>query len=196
LYSIRFAKESDAEEILGIYSFYIENTAVSFETVVPTVEEFRRRISKTAVFYPYIVIELDGKIIAYAYAAKHKERDAYRYNVETSVYIGHKFHGKKIGTALYTAIFEIARAQGIYNAYANITLPNDKSTKFHIAMGFTIIGIMHNTGYKFDEWHDVVCMEKTLIRHTNTPGEIRPIVAIDTNFKHDVLKRALEMIEE
>lgn len=167
---IRQATISDCKEILDIYSHYIENTSVSFETEVPSLTEFSSRIGSIINIYPYLVYIRNNKIIGYAHASKHRERAAYRYDIDVSVYIQNGLQGQGAGTALYTNLFEILASRKYYNAYAGITLPNEKSIALHYKFGFKEIGVHHNTGYKFNKWHDVMWFEKQLKDYSIVPG--------------------------
>lgn len=129
--TLRTATPDDAETLVSIYSPYVESTAISFEYEVPTAEEFRNRIEKTLQHFPYLVAELDGNIVGYAYAGKFKERAAYDKSAELSIYVKDGIHGKGIGTALYDRLEDDLRRQGITNAYACITwidTPNEYLT--------------------------------------------------------------------
>lgn len=159
---IRQATVNDSNDILDIYSYYIENTSVSFETETPTVIDFSSRIYLIINTYPYLVYLRNDKIVGYAYASRHRERAAYQYDVDVSVYIKNSLHSQGIGTALYNNLFEILKFKKYYNAYAGITLPNEKSIALHYKFGFKEIGVHHNTGYKFNKWHDVIWFEKQL----------------------------------
>ncbi|MCL2632405.1 MAG: N-acetyltransferase family protein [Coriobacteriia bacterium] len=156
--SIRFASIDDAEAILGVYTPYVLNTALTFESTVPSIEEFRARIARTQQMYPFLVCTVDDKIVGFAYAAESRQRDAYRWNAELSIYVDSDYHRRGIATALYTALFQITRAQGIVNLYAVIALPNDASVALHRHFGFREIGVHQATGYKFNRWYDVVWM--------------------------------------
>lgn len=168
-YIIRKATLNDSKNILDIYSYYIENTAASFEIETPCLVDFSNRISTVMNVYPYFVCTINDKTIGYAYASKHREREAYRYDVDVSVYIRNDMHGKGIGTALYNMLFEELKLKNYYNAYAGITLPNEKSIALHQKFGFTDIGVHHKTGYKFNEWRDVLWLEKILKDHSTAP---------------------------
>lgn len=161
-FNIRPCETKDAKAILEIYTPYVKNTAISFETKVPSFEEFTQRIKNIKSAYPYVVCEADGKIAGYAYASKFREREAYRYSIEVSVYVDSNFVGNKIGTLLYESLFKELESYNYYTAYACITYPNDKSVGIHKKFGFSEIGIFHNAGYKFNKWHDVIWMEKQL----------------------------------
>jgi len=168
-YVIRQATVDDSPAILDIYAYYIENTAISFETETPTLAAFSKRVADIAKEYPCFVCTINGKIAGYTYAARHRERAAYRYNVDTSIYLRNGMHGHKIGTALYTALLDELARRHYHNAYAAITLPNEKSIALHHKFGFSDIGIHHKTGYKFNMWHDVLWPEKALSDHSTMP---------------------------
>lgn len=196
MYTFRFAEERDAAGILDIYSNYIEHTTVTFETEIPSVAAFANRIEGIIEAYPYIVCEANGMITGYAYASKHRERAAYRYDADMSVYIAKEHHGRRIGTALYSALFELLRTQGYINTYAGIALPNEKSIGFHKAMGFAEIGIYHNTGYKLGRWIDVLWMQKAIAPYPDNPTSPKGIRELGIDFYLEVLERAAGMINQ
>jgi phosphinothricin acetyltransferase len=160
--SIRQGTAADAPALLAIYAPFVESTAVSFETAVPTVEEFAARIGKSLSKWQYLVAERDGAIAGYAYGSTHRERAAYRFSVEVSAYIDPRFRRQGIGTALYQRLFKDLVAQGYCTAFAGITVPNDASIGMHRSVGFEMIGVFRNIGWKFDRWHDVAWMQRTL----------------------------------
>jgi L-amino acid N-acyltransferase YncA len=159
---IRPANEHDAAALLSIYRPFVESTAVSFETVSPTVEEFAVRISKITAGWRWLVAERDGLCIGYAYASAHRERPAYRWSVEVSVYIHPDHHRQGVGMALYRQLMHDLEQAGYCNAYAGITLPNDGSVSLHRALGFEPIGVFKSVGRKFDQWHDVAWFHRRL----------------------------------
>jgi Sortase and related acyltransferases len=164
--NIKSATPDDAEAILNIYAPYITDTCVSFETEVPTITGFAERISNIIKTYPYLVCEIDGNIVGYAYAARHRERAAYKYSADVSIYIKPEYHHRGIGKALYIKLFELLREREIYTAFAAITLPNESSVGLHKTLGFTEIGVYHNVGYKFGKWLDLIWLEKPLLDYT------------------------------
>ena len=167
--SIRKVTTADSTALLNIYAHYILNTAASFEVEVPALSEFTQRIDTISHTYPYLVCELEGKIIGYAYASTHRERAAYRFDIDVSVYLEESARGKGIGTALYTELFNLLSVQNYYTAYAGITLPNDQSLGLHKKFGFSEIGTHHKTGHKFGKWHDVIWLEKALKDYSIPP---------------------------
>ena len=193
-YSIRPARESDANEILDIYAPYIEKTAITFECRVPDPDSFRRRIRDIAKDYPYLVCLLDDRIVGYAYAHRQMERAAYGWNAELSVYLSPDHQRNGIGRALYTALIEILELQNIRNLYAGITLPNPKSQGLHRALGFRDLGVYHLTGYKFGSWRDVVWMEKRIGTDEELPKPFLPIHRLDWEIVAGILKRCEERL--
>ena len=169
---IRTATPDDAEELLGIYKYYVENTAITYEIDAPTADDFRGRIEKTLKKYPYIAAECDGRIIGYAYAGVLKDRAAYDHSAETSIYVdvNEKRHGT--GTLLYNELEKRLVSIGIKNAYACIACPekddeylNHDSIKFHEKLGYTLVGPFHKCAEKFGRDYDMVWMEKIIGKH-------------------------------
>lgn len=165
---IRPVVSADVSDILEIYAPYIKDTAITFETEVPTLEEFTKRIESIKTEYPYLVCEFGDKIIGYAYVSRHRARSAYKYSVDVSVYVDLNYQHMGAGKALYTALFEQLKSYDFYTAYASITMPNEKSTGLHKAFGFYEIGTYHNVGYKNGKWLDVAWFEKQLKKY-DTP---------------------------
>lgn len=169
---IRTATTNDAAQILAIYAPYIEQTGITFEYEVPTLEEFRYRILETLQKYPYLVWEENGEILGYAYAGVFKARAAYSRCVETSIYVRMDAHGKGIGKALYAQLEEELKSLGILNVNACITWldePNEyvthQSPDFHAHLGYTKCAHFHKCGYKFGQWFDMIWMEKMIGSH-------------------------------
>jgi phosphinothricin acetyltransferase len=168
---IRFADESDAAAIAGIYRPVVESTAISFETVPPDRDEMARRIADTTREHPWLVCEVGSRVAGYAYATKHRVRSAYRWSVDTSVYVDANFRQGGVGRGLYGSLFGILSAQGYFNAYAGIALPNAASIALHEAVGFRKIGVYRRVGYKFGEWRDVGWWQLELRAHDAAPVE-------------------------
>ena len=169
---IRSATADDAARLLEIYAYYVENTAVSFECAVPSPDEFRARIAKTLAKYPYLVLEEDGVIRGYAYAGPFKEREAYRFSCELSVYVDRAAHGLGFGRRLYEAMEAALKDMGIRNLYAVIASPltedeylTRNSEQFHQHMGYRKVGEFHQCSRKFDRWYNMICMEKIIGDH-------------------------------
>ena len=160
--TIRSAVEADAAALLAIYRPFVESTAVSFETVVPTVEEFATRIAKALTGWQWLVAEQDGQCIGYAYGSSHRQRQAYRWSVEVSAYVHPNHHHRGVGRALYLRLLEELAQKGFCNAYAGTTLPNEGSVALHRAVGFEFIGVFKAVGRKFGTWHDVAWFQRVL----------------------------------
>lgn len=175
---IRLADEADAGAVAAIYAPFVQETAVSFEEVPPSREDIARRIAETTRTYPWLVCEQDGGVAGYAYATQHRVRAAYRWAVDTSVYVGAAHHRRGIARGLYTSLFEVLRAQGFVNAYAGITLPNARSVGLHEAVGFTRVGVYRQVGYKLGAWHDVGWWQLPLQPHPRTPAEPVPLSVV------------------
>lgn len=178
--TIRTAVLQDAEALLEIYAPYVKNTAITFEYDVPTVEEFAGLMSNVLRRYPYLVGEVDGEPAGYAYAGPFKERAAYDWAVETTVYVKEDMKKHGIGRALYEALEKTLAAQGILNLNACIAFPEKEdeylttdSVKFHKKMGFSEVGRFHKCGCKFGRWYDMVWMEKHIGTHEENPAEVR-----------------------
>jgi L-amino acid N-acyltransferase YncA len=170
---IRAAILDDAAAILDIYKPYIESSHVTFEYTIPSLDEYRERMRSVMQTYPWLVSQVNGEIAGYAYATKFRERAAYQWDFETSIYIADKFQRDGLATDLYNALFEACRELGFYNAVAVMSLPNEKSHKFHLKMGFREVGIFRNTGFKQGKWYDVLFLEKNITPCTGEPAELR-----------------------
>lgn len=166
---LRLATSADAAGILNIYAPYIENTSFTFETDTPSVEEFARRIETYLLTWPWLVCEIDGRIAGYAYATRHRERTAYQWCTESSIYIHNDFLQKGIACALYTALFDILKRQGFRNVYAVINLPNDRSVAFHESCGFTHFATYEKVGYKLGKWKNVGWWRLSMNKYGDEP---------------------------
>ena len=175
--SLREVTEDDAAAIAEVYAPYCKVTPISFEVEAPSAEEIRQRIAKVLPLYPWLVCEIEGRAVGYAYASRHRERAAYRWGVDVAIYLDGACHRRGIGRALYSALLQMLVGQGYYTAYAGITLPNDASVGLHRAMGFEPVGVYHGVGYKMGAWHDVVWLEKILRPQVGEPAE--PISAAE-----------------
>lgn len=159
---IRQATPADAPALLAIYGPYIERTAVSFETEVPTAEAFAARIGKALGGWDWLLAEADGQCLGYAYGSAHRERAAYRYATEVSAYIDPGHQGRGLGRRLYAALFERLAERGLCTALAGVTQPNAASMALHQAMGFTPVGTFRRAGWKFGAWHDITWLQRPL----------------------------------
>ena len=177
--SFRFATENDAEKILEIYKPYVENTTITFEYNVPTIEEFRERIREILKDYPYIVCEYGNEIVGYAYAHRIWSRAAYQWDAELSIYTNEKYAGNGIGKKLYGILLEILKLQNVVNVYGLVTYPNKSSEKLHNYFGFKKVAFFENVGFKFGKWIAVTWFEKTINPYFENPDSIKRISEID-----------------
>ena len=168
---IRLATPADADAVLEIYGPFCEDSPITFETEKPELAEIESRIRKIADRFPWLVCENEKEVLGYAYASPHRDRAAYRWSVDVAIYISGKCRGQGYGTALYTALFELLRIQGYFQAYAGITLPNPASLRLHQRLGFELVGVYNRVGYKANAWHDVSWWGLTLQATDRPPTE-------------------------
>lgn len=152
---IRIATPADAAAICAIYNHYVENTTISFETDTISEATMAARMAEIQSQFPWFVYEEDGKILGYAYASKWKPRNAYRFSVESSVYLAQDAGGRGAGTKLYTRLLAELKTMGVHLVIGGITQPNPASVALHEKMGFVKCGHFTEVGYKFDRWLDV-----------------------------------------
>ncbi|MCD7839196.1 MAG: N-acetyltransferase family protein [Erysipelotrichaceae bacterium] len=189
---IRTATIDDAQELLDIYAYYVLYTAITFEYEVPSLDEFKDRIASILHQYPYIVATIDNKIVGYAYANTFKNRAAYDWTVEMTIYIDSDYHKKGIGKKLYHVMEELLKLQGITNLNACITYPDyedeyvDKnSVQFHKHLGYSLVGQFHQCGYKFNRWYSMVWMEKMIGEHVTNQPPVKPFREIEKIYFSD-----------
>ena len=163
--SVRPASPADAGAVAGIYNHYIADTVVTFEEEPVSAAEMVRRIADVqSVPLPWLVSEVDGGVVGYAYATKWRPRYGYRFSTEVSVYLAPGISGRGIGSALYSRLFDELRACGIHAVIGGIALPNDASVRLHEKFGFTQVAHFRETGTKFGRWIDVGYWELILQR--------------------------------
>jgi len=173
---IRLAEPArDAAAVAAIYRPAVASSIATFEEVAPDGAEMARRIGAVMPRTPWLVAELDGSVVGYAYASIHRERLGYRWSVDISVYVaaGHQGHG--IGRALYDWLIPSLRRQGFVNAYAGIALPNPASVALHEAIGMRRVGVYERVGFKFGAWHDVAWFGMRLADPVGPPLEPAPV---------------------
>lgn len=168
---IRRAAAGDATAIAAIYGPYVHQTTVSFEQTPPSVDEVRARITRAAPRFPWLVAEAAGRVIGFAYAGPHRSRPAYRWSVEVSVYVDTSRQRGGLGRALYETLLRLLEAQGFAQAYAGITQPNPPSVGLHEALGFELVGVYRNVGFKHGAWRDVSWYAYPLGEPSNPPAE-------------------------
>lgn len=154
-YRLRFATPEDSPAIADIYAPYVRETTISFELEVPSAQEMADRVAAVGQFHPWLVLELDGRVQAYAYAGRWRTRPAYDWIAETSIYLARESVGRKLGEPLYRALLDLLALQGHWWAYGGIALPNRESQRFHARLGFEWLGCFPAVGYKFGRWCDL-----------------------------------------
>lgn len=153
---IRPALPADAEAIARIYNYYILNTVITFEEQVVTAQAMVDRLQEVgSASLPWLVAEAPGSVIGYAYASRWKERSAYRYSVESTIYLDPAAYRAGFGSQLYAALLEVLRWQKVHAVIGGIALPNPASIRLHEKMGFQKIAHFKEVGYKFKRWVDV-----------------------------------------
>ena len=192
---VRLATKHDANEIRQIYAPSIESAAISFETEVPSAEEMQSRIQTILQKFPWIVCTIDGKIAGYVYASKHRDREAYQWSCECSIYMNNAFKGKGIGKELYKLLFEILKLQGFRNVYAGITLPNNASIYIHERCGFKHFATYENIGYKFGNWHSVGWWKFQINDYHLQPPPPLKLSELPSQTLHDLFSRTDQTIE-
>jgi phosphinothricin acetyltransferase len=177
---IRNVVINDAERLLEIYSYYVTDTAISFEYTVPSLAEFQSRIKRITEKYPYLVVEKDGQIQGYAYAHPFVEREAYDWCCETTIYLDKNARKCGLGRMLYEALEARLKEMGIINLYACIARTdkedeylNNNSPEFHEHLGYKTVGEFRKCGYKFGRWYDMIWMEKIIGEHKDDQPKIR-----------------------
>ena len=172
--TIRLATTTDAAQCAAIYGPHVSGSAVSFEMEAPSAEDVAGRIANTLQRFPWLVCADGGEVTGYAYAGPHRQRAAFQWGVEVSVYVKDGQQRQGVGRALYTSLFACLRVLGYFKAYAVIALPNDASVGLHEALGFRHVGTFNDIGYKLGRWHPVGYWELTL-QEPSTPAEPVPL---------------------
>ena len=172
---IEIASLEDAQELVEIYRYYVEKTAITFEYEVPSVEEFKQRMVHVMEKYPYLIAKENDQIVGYAYAGAFHARPAYDWAVETSIYVDELRKHKGIGGKLHDALEQVLKTQGILNMNACIAWPDGEedetltknSGEFHAHLGYRMVGEFQKCGYKFHRWYNMVWMEKIIGEHAD-----------------------------
>ncbi len=172
--AIRIARDEDAAAIHAIYAPSVLDGVATFETGLPGVGAMRERLRARLQHYPWLVWEEAGEVLAYAYAGRFRERAAYDWIAETSIYVRANAHRRGIARRLYGGLLDVMRLQGITQAVGVITLPGTASMAMHEAMGFTPAGVWRQCGYKLGQWWDVGVWQKELQPAANPPAAVIP----------------------
>lgn len=198
--TIRLATEEDAADILEIYTPIIRDTAISFETKIPTGDEMRERIRQKITRFPWLVCEVEKALYGFLYASEFDadphDAAVYRWSVISSIYVSERARKKGVASALYHAMFGILKLQGYYNVFAGITLPNVASVGLHEALGFQPVGVYRAVGYRLGAWRDVGWWQYVLQEHGPEPVEpLSLTAAVDSPAWREILAAAQASIK-
>lgn len=168
---IRPAGPEDAAAIAAIYRPAVVDSAISFEIEAPDAAEMARRIAAVSATHLWLVAEQAGAVLAYAYASRYRDRPAYRWTVETAIYVAEAARGRHIGAPLYRALLERLTARGFVTAIAEMTAGNAASAALHRRLGFAQVGTWAGVGFKHNAWHDVIIWQRDLAPRSLQPVE-------------------------
>ena len=196
LCNIRLASADDVPAILNIYAHYVRDTVITFEYDVPDEDAFYARFKNVSKKSPWFVCEIDGQIAGYSYAHQYREREAYNWSVECSIYVDSRYHSRNIGKALYSCLLDTLALQGYITALGIVTVPNEKSERLHASFGFKQIGVLKDIGFKAGKWCDVAYYAARIGELSNPPKPPRSVWEVsDTPEFEAVLKKAVSMIK-
>lgn len=187
--TIRIAEAGDAAAIHAIYAPAVTAGVATFETELPGVAAMRERIVARLARYPWLVWDDAGQVLAYAYASRFRERAAYDWIAETSIYVRKDSQRRGIARRLYAALLEAMRLQGINQAVGVITLPGAASVQLHESMGFEPAGVWRSAGYKLGQWWDVGVWQKSLQAPLDPPPAVTPFATLRVS---DAMRRLLD----
>lgn len=193
---LRTANKADIPSIMRIYSHYVLKTAVSFEYQLPSTEAFTQKFERIKYAFPWLICDINGVVAGYAYVKNYYEDAAYAWSTEISVYVDEGYQRKGIATFFYQCVEQFLILQGYYNLYASITGTNEKSLKFHNALGFEAVGTCHNVGYKLGAWHNVVWFEKKLQEYAADPRQPTDFSLLDKDMVDRILLDYTETMNE
>ena len=176
---IRLAGADDAAAIAEIYRPYVEDSRISFEDQAPDAAEMAQRlVGYCPGFHPWLVAKDEGRILGFANSSPFRTRRAYRWTVETGIYLASDAHGRGVGRALLERLLTILERQGYVAAIGAVALPNDASVRLHEALGFTHSGTYRGVGFKFGEWIDVGLWQKDLAQRSSAQAEPLPFIEV------------------
>ena len=163
--------DRDAAACAAIYAPHVREGAASFEETAPSAQAMARRIAAISRTHPWLVAERDGAVAGYAYASPHRDRAAYRWAADVTVYVDSRRHRSGIGRELYEGLLPLLARQKLHVACAGIALPNDASVALHEALGFERVGVYRAIGFKGGSWRDVGWWQTRLAPATAPPDE-------------------------
>lgn len=176
--NIRLGAPGDCPQIAAIYAPIVEQTHISFELVPPGPDEMARRLASALQRHVWLVADTNGRIDGYAFASRYREKPAYAWSTETTIYVHDAARGMGVGKQLYRSLLNVLKAQNYRRAFAGIALPNEGSIALHQSLGFTCVGINPEAGYKFDRWHDLGWWSIQLDDAPTPPAPPRPVSAL------------------
>lgn len=176
--TIRRAAPRDGAELAAIYAPYTR-TCLTFESPAPTAEEFSARIASVSAGFPFLVCEQDGRPLGYAYAHRYRERAAYDWDAELSIYLRQDCRGRGIGRALYGALLDLLDLQGYVNIYGTVSVPNPPSERLHEGLGFRLVYTDRKTGWKLGRWLDLAFYRLELRPYADAPAPVTPFPLLD-----------------
>ncbi|WMJ84772.1 GNAT family N-acetyltransferase [Oscillospiraceae bacterium LTW-04] len=191
---LRMASVADAQSLLNIYAPYIKSTAVTSEEEVPSLNEFKNRITEALIKHPYIVCVIDDQIVGYAYGHSYRNRSSYRWGAELSVYVSNNCKSSSVGVALYSALIAILRLQGYQTVFGIVILPNLSSQRLHEYLGFSDKGVLTNACSKLGNWHDILTYEKHIGTFPANPPEIVPVTNLDDWDMREIFNRYASVV--
>ena len=166
---VRQATLDDSPACAAIYEHYVLHTPITFEVDPPTDRQMGVRIATSLQTHEWLVLEQGEQVIGYAYGTAYASRHAYQWSCETSVYLDKDFRGKGGGRQLYETLLPRLAQRGYRQAVAGITMPNEPSQRLHRAFGFEVVGTFQAIGWKFEQWHDVLRLQKPLVKGSHPP---------------------------
>lgn len=169
--NIRCATAADAADCVAIYAPFVRDTVISFEDVAPDIDEMAARIARLTASHGWLVGEENGRVVGFAYAGVFRQRQAWQWVCETSIYLAPAAMGRGLGRQLYAALLSHLTECGYRVAIGCIALPNEASTRLHEAVGFQSMGVFRRVGFKFDTWIDVAWYQAELGSGTATPPD-------------------------
>ncbi len=192
-YTIRPAVSGDAPALAEIYAPYTL-TPLTYESPAPDAEEFARRIERIGAVYPFLVCEAEGAAAGYAYAHRYRDRAAYDWDAELSIYLAPPYTGRGMGKALYTALCSLLRLQGYVNVYGCVAAPNTPSERLHESIGMELVFTDRRTAWKLGEWRDLAYYKLRLSEPQGEPEPVKPFSALPPGAVRELCSRAAELI--
>lgn len=160
--TLRPVRKEDAAAIAAIYNPYVRDTVISFEQAPVSDADMAQRIDDYTAQYPWLVAEVDKRVVAYAYATRWRTRAAYDYALESTIYVDAAYTGRGIAKPLYLQLLRELKTRGIRAVVGCIALPNDASVALHEKCGFVKVAHFPQVGRKFERWIDVGFWQATL----------------------------------